>query len=72
MHKKTGATLETAILGGGCFWCLDAAFSQCRGVRDVTAGYAGGKSENPTYEEICSGSTGHAEVVEIEFDPDEF
>jgi len=60
---------ETATLGGGCFWCLDAAFRQLRGVEKCVSGYAGGKRPNPTYEQVCSGATGHAEVVQITFDP---
>lgn len=59
-----------AILGGGCFWCLEAAFRPLRGVIDVVPGYAGGHVENPSYEEVSSGSTGHAEVVRIEYDPE--
>ena len=55
-------------LGGGCFWCLDSAYVQFRGVTEVTCGYAGGHKQNPTYEEVCHTNTGHAEVVEIEFD----
>jgi peptide-methionine (S)-S-oxide reductase len=61
--------LEKAVLGGGCFWCLEAVFKQIEGVASVTSGYAGGHKQNPTYEEVCSGTTGHAEVVQIEFDP---
>jgi len=60
---------ETAVLGGGCFWCLEAVFDQLQGVRAVESGYAGGRAANPTYEEVCSGATGHAEVVKIDFDP---
>jgi len=60
---------ETAVFGGGCFWCLDAQFKLVPGVIKVTSGYAGGHSENPTYEEVCSDRTGHAEVVQVEFDP---
>jgi peptide-methionine (S)-S-oxide reductase len=60
---------ELATLGGGCFWCLEACFELLPGVRSVTSGYAAGKTENPTYKEICGGDTGHAEVVQIEFDP---
>jgi len=63
------ATLETAVLGGGCFWCLDAVFRELNGVHTVESGYAGGHSANPTYEEVCTGNTGHAEVVRIAFDP---
>ena len=60
---------ELATFGGGCFWCLDAAFRQLRGVEKAVSGYAGGKRANPTYEQVCSGATGHAEVVQITFDP---
>lgn len=63
-------TFETAILGGGCFWCLDAVFLQVKGVQQVTSGYAGGARPNPTYEQICTGVSGHAEVVKIDFDAD--
>ncbi len=62
-------TGERATLGGGCFWCLEAAFDQLRGVTRVVSGYAGGRGPNPTYEAVCTGTTGHAEVVQIEFDP---
>ena len=62
-------TLSTAVLGGGCFWCLDAVFRDLEGVHTVESGYAGGSSVNPTYEQVCSGRTGHAEVVRIAFDP---
>jgi peptide-methionine (S)-S-oxide reductase len=60
---------EFATLGGGCFWCLEAMFKTLPGVKAVTSGYAGGKTENPTYKQVCEGDTGHAEVVRIEFDP---
>lgn len=60
---------ETAIFGTGCFWCSEAIFKQLRGVAAVTPGYAGGSTPNPTYEQVCSGVTGHAEVARIEFDP---
>ncbi len=60
---------ETAVLGGGCFWCLEAVFDQLEGVQAVESGYAGGRAANPTYEDVCSGETGHAEVVKIDFDP---
>ena len=60
---------ELATLGGGCFWCLEAVFLDLRGVTRVTSGYAGGTSPNPTYQEVCTGSTGHAEVVQVAFDP---
>ena len=61
---------EQTTLGGGCFWCLDAAFAQLRGVERVVSGYIGGHLPNPKYEHVCSGRTGHAEVVQITFDPD--
>jgi len=60
---------EKAILGGGCFWCVEAVYQGQPGVKAVVSGYAGGKEPNPTYEQVCSGSTGHAEVVEITYDP---
>lgn len=60
---------ETATLAGGCFWCLEAVYDQLKGVQDVVSGYAGGTRPNPTYEQVCSGSTGHAEVVQVKFDP---
>jgi len=65
---STSAT-ETAILGGGCFWCLEAVFDGLEGVLSVESGYAGGAGESPTYEEVCTGRTGHAEVVRVTFDP---
>ena len=63
------AQRETATLGGGCFWCLEAVFRRLRGVDTVQSGYAGGHVPNPTYEQVCTGTTGHAEVVQITFDP---
>ncbi|MEX2177289.1 MAG: peptide-methionine (S)-S-oxide reductase MsrA [Gemmatimonadaceae bacterium] len=60
---------ELATFGGGCFWCLHAAFEQLRGLERIVSGYSGGKRANPTYEQVCSGATGHAEVVQISFDP---
>jgi peptide-methionine (S)-S-oxide reductase len=60
---------EVATLAGGCFWCLEAVYRELRGVESVSSGYAGGKRPNPTYEQVCSGATGHAEVVRIEYDP---
>jgi peptide-methionine (S)-S-oxide reductase len=60
---------EIAVLGGGCFWCLEAVFEQVRGVHSVCSGYCGGHLPNPTYEAICKGNTGHVEVVQIRFDP---
>jgi peptide-methionine (S)-S-oxide reductase len=59
----------TATLGGGCFWCLEAVYDRVEGVASVTSGYAGGELENPTYRQVCSGTTGHAEVVQIAYDP---
>ena len=61
---------EVAVLGGGCFWCLDAVFRDLAGVLAVESGYAGGERPNPSYEAVCTGATGHAEVVRITFDPD--
>jgi peptide-methionine (S)-S-oxide reductase len=60
---------ERATLAGGCFWCLEAVYDQLRGVQDVQNGYAGGRRPNPTYEQVCTGTTGHAEVVQITYDP---
>ncbi len=62
---------EMAVFGGGCFWCTEAVFDELRGVRSVVSGYAGGATKNPTYEQVCSGQTGHAEVIKVEFDPTE-
>ena len=61
---------EQATLGGGCFWCLEAVFEQLIGVEKVESGYAGGHVEDPTYKQVCTATTGHAEVVRITFDPD--
>jgi len=60
---------EVATLGGGCFWCLDGIFRDLKGVERVESGYAGGYTKNPSYREVCSGTTGHAEVVQVTFDP---
>jgi peptide-methionine (S)-S-oxide reductase len=62
---------DIAVFGGGCFWCTEAVFDELRGVKSVVSGYAGGTSKKPTYEQVCSGQTGHAEVIKIEFDPTE-
>jgi peptide-methionine (S)-S-oxide reductase len=62
-------TTEVATLAGGCFWCLEAVFDQLAGVQSVESGYMGGRTANPTYEDICTGETGHAEVVHVTFDP---
>jgi len=64
-----GSGKEVTTLGGGCFWCLEAVFDEVQGVTDVVSGYAGGAAANPTYEQVCSGRTGHAEVVQVRFDP---
>ena len=65
----TTPTTRTAVLGGGCFWCLEAVFDRLRGVQSVESGYAGGHKANPSYAEVCDGDTGHAEVVRVSFDP---
>jgi len=67
MTEQTAS--EVAILGGGCFWCTEAVYLEARGVRRVESGYMGGHVVNPTYEQVCNGTTGHAEVVRLEFDP---
>jgi peptide-methionine (S)-S-oxide reductase len=69
--KNMNATNKTefATLGGGCFWCMEAVFERLPGVKSVTSGFAGGHTENPTYEQVCTGDTGHAEVTQIEFNP---
>jgi len=66
---KQAASSEVATLAGGCFWCLEAVFKEVAGVRNVVSGYTGGTTVNPTYEQVCSGKTGHAEAVQISFDP---
>ncbi|GAB3404558.1 peptide-methionine (S)-S-oxide reductase MsrA [Massilia agilis] len=68
-NQNEGARTEVAILGGGCFWCLEAVYQQARGVTRVESGYMGGDTPHPTYEQVCGGATGHAEVVRLEFDP---
>lgn len=62
--------LEVATLGGGCFWCVEAVYQDLKGVYEVVSGYAGGRVENPTYQRVCAGTTGHAEVVQVTFDPE--
>ncbi|MCB9101453.1 MAG: peptide-methionine (S)-S-oxide reductase MsrA [Anaerolineales bacterium] len=62
--------LEKATLGGGCFWCTEAVFQDLKGVHKVVSGYAGGRVDNPTYHQVCTGRTGHAEVIQITFDPE--
>ncbi len=64
------SNLEVATLGGGCFWCIEAVFSPLKGIERLVSGYAGGDMPNPTYKQICTGTTGHAEVVQITFDTD--
>ena len=68
-NQSIMAQTETATLGGGCFWCVEAVYQRVEGVLSVKPGYAGGHVKNPTYKEICTGQTGHAEVAQIEFDP---
>lgn len=63
--------LETATFAAGCFWCVEAVFDDLRGVKDVVSGYSGGHTDNPTYQEVCSETTGHAEVVQLKFDPEQ-
>ena len=65
----SATSLERVTFGGGCFWCLEAVFQRLKGVKTVASGYAGGKVKDPTYAQVCDGNTGHAEVVQIEFDP---
>lgn len=69
MDRNDDST-STATFGGGCFWCLEAVFAELRGVHDVESGYTGGHVDQPTYEQVCAGTTGHAEVVRVTFDPD--
>lgn len=69
MTSSAETKTETLVLGGGCFWCLDATYRLVPGVKDVVCGYAGGSVANPTYREVCTGDTGHAEVVKIVYDP---
>jgi len=75
-HTAPAQTMNTntnhsdlAVLGGGCFWCMEAVFQRLPGVKTIASGYAGGHTENPTYHQVCAGDTGHAEVIQIEFDP---
>jgi peptide-methionine (S)-S-oxide reductase len=70
MNGSATVRTELATLAGGCFWCLEAAFQELEGVSSVKSGYAGGRRPNPSYEQVCTGTTGHAEVVQIAFDPD--
>src|SRR5688572_12402935 len=68
-QTQENKAVEVATLGGGCFWCLEAVFEQVKGVTKVESGYTGGAAANPSYHQVCSGATGHAEVVQISFDP---
>lgn len=68
MNNNTTIGMETAVLAGGCFWCLDAVYQRLEGVISIECGYSNGKKANPTYEDVCSGTTGHAEVVKITYD----
>jgi peptide-methionine (S)-S-oxide reductase len=71
MENNGSSRSEIATLGGGCFWCLEAVYQELRGVEKVESGYSGGDVPNPTYRQVCSETTGHAEVVQVTFDPDE-
>ncbi|MEZ4700439.1 MAG: peptide-methionine (S)-S-oxide reductase MsrA [Rhodothermales bacterium] len=66
----TTKPFEVATIGGGCFWCIEAVFSPLKGIEKLVSGYAGGHKPNPTYKEVCTGATGHAEVVQVTFDPE--
>lgn len=68
-RAKAGAKMETATLGAGCFWCVEAVFLNLKGVKSVVSGYTGGSVQNPTYEQVCTGLTGHAEAAQVTFDP---
>ena len=68
-HAQPNGAHEVATLAGGCFWCLEPVFDDLKGVTDVVSGYAGGHAANPTYRQVCAGTTGHAEVVQVTFDP---
>jgi peptide-methionine (S)-S-oxide reductase len=67
--EDSGAKLESAIIGGGCFWCVEAQYKMLKGVKKVVSGYSGGHVKDPTYKAVCEGTTGHAEVVQVDFDP---
>ncbi|MEO8974835.1 MAG: peptide-methionine (S)-S-oxide reductase MsrA, partial [Casimicrobiaceae bacterium] len=69
MSESNAAGLEHAVLGGGCFWCVEAVLRDLQGVTHVESGYAGGHSSHPSYDDVCSGRSGHAEVVDVTFDP---
>jgi len=69
LHNTGDDMIETLVLGGGCFWCTEAVYVKVRGVTDVESGYSNGHALNPTYEEVCTGTTGHNEVVKLQYDP---
>ena len=69
IHAEDSSVVAKATFGGGCFWCTEAVYAEIRGVKSVTSGYTGGRIPNPNYKQVCSGLTGHAEAVEIEYDP---
>jgi peptide-methionine (S)-S-oxide reductase len=69
MIQANATASEVATLAGGCFWCVEVIFDELRGVSDVVSGYMGGRTPNPTYRDVCSGKTGHAEVIQVHFDP---
>ena len=69
IHSKNDKDLEIATLANGCFWCTEAIFSRVKGIKSVKPGYSGGKTSNPSYEQVCTGITGHAETIQIEYDP---
>ncbi len=69
LENSEGSELSVATFGAGCFWCVEAVFENVRGVKDVVSGYEGGKTKQPTYEQVCTGRTGHAEVCQVKFDP---
>ena len=71
MTSTDKTEMRSAVVGGGCFWCLEAIYQRLPGVAGVTSGYAGGHVANPSYEEVCAGQTGHAEVVKVDFDPEQ-
>ena len=71
MNEESHMTPAIATLAGGCFWCIESVFNRLRGVESAVSGYMGGHTENPTYKDICNGDTGHAEVVQVRFDPAE-
>lgn len=68
-QNTTGANLDTVTLGAGCFWCVEAVYQRLKGVKSVTSGYMGGKMKNPSYRDVCTGLTGHAEVCQLTYDP---